>query len=236
MLDSAYHSLLIQTAITSAKADGPKHSIASIKEALFIFLLDILNRMPQQSFFIQPELERISRRDHTKDHHNHRRPVWKGSQTTNRNNEAPPPSSPPPVTQISEPSTLQLPDKHTPIPADNPPLTSGVESASRPMTLKLPPTPPAPSLPATPDPRTPTPDPFFNLPDREELYRQLESTFREDIKCENLLRATPEQEEETAALSNGNSKIKQPTGQGQDWKLAPHTHTPQDLPGLERLP
>jgi hypothetical protein len=92
------------------------------------------------------------------------------------------------------------------------------------MTLKLPPTPPAPSLPATPDPRTPTPDPFFNLPDREELYRQLESTFREDIECENLLRATPEQEEETAALSNGNSKIKQPTGRGKTGN-SPHIPT-----------
>jgi hypothetical protein len=58
MLDSAYHSLLIQTAITAAKADGLKHSIASIKEALFIFLLDILNGKPQQSFFIQPECSR----------------------------------------------------------------------------------------------------------------------------------------------------------------------------------
>ncbi|KAF8269148.1 hypothetical protein EI94DRAFT_1699719 [Lactarius quietus] len=35
------------------KACGPKHSVASIKEALFLFLLDILNGKLQQEFFFQ---------------------------------------------------------------------------------------------------------------------------------------------------------------------------------------
>ncbi|KAF8267316.1 hypothetical protein EI94DRAFT_1701075 [Lactarius quietus] len=53
MLNSKYHSVLVRTAIATAKANGSKHSIASIKEALFAFLLNILNGKTQQNFFPQ---------------------------------------------------------------------------------------------------------------------------------------------------------------------------------------
>ena len=41
--DPAYHAVLVQAAIATTKANGLKHLTASIKEALFNFLLDIWN-------------------------------------------------------------------------------------------------------------------------------------------------------------------------------------------------
>ena len=61
-LDPMYHSILVRTAITTVKANGPKHSIASIKEALFTVLLDILNGKQQQAFFTQLERESVTKR------------------------------------------------------------------------------------------------------------------------------------------------------------------------------
>lgn len=50
-LDPRYHAILVRTAIATVKANGPNVSIASIKEALFVYLLDIINGKPQQNFF-----------------------------------------------------------------------------------------------------------------------------------------------------------------------------------------
>jgi hypothetical protein len=42
-LDPHYHSILVRTAITTVQANSPSHSIASVKEALFVYLLDIID-------------------------------------------------------------------------------------------------------------------------------------------------------------------------------------------------
>ena len=51
--DPAYHSKLVKTAIAVAKATSPNLSVTSIKEARFTFIINILNRKPQQDFFTQ---------------------------------------------------------------------------------------------------------------------------------------------------------------------------------------
>ncbi|KAI9462802.1 hypothetical protein BJY52DRAFT_1210586 [Lactarius psammicola] len=56
-LDSAYHSVLVKTAVAVVKTNGPNHSVASIKEALFIFLLDVLNGKPQSGFLASKEVK-----------------------------------------------------------------------------------------------------------------------------------------------------------------------------------
>ena len=86
-LDPVYHSVLVRTAIAAAKANGLKHSIASIKEALFTFLLDILNGKPQKGFFTKLEPERDNRRGSTRKHTHPTRPARKGSQTPSRNDD-----------------------------------------------------------------------------------------------------------------------------------------------------
>lgn len=68
-LDPTYHSVLVRTAITMVKANGTLHSVVSIKEALFIFLLDILNGKPQQHFFFQAEQKQDTTGKGT--HHKH---------------------------------------------------------------------------------------------------------------------------------------------------------------------
>lgn len=61
-LDSVYHSVLVKTAVAVVKTNGPNHSVASIKEALFIFLLGVLNGKPQSGFFASKEAESKSNR------------------------------------------------------------------------------------------------------------------------------------------------------------------------------
>ncbi|KAF8256799.1 hypothetical protein EI94DRAFT_1710187 [Lactarius quietus] len=56
-LDPVYHSILVKAAVAAAKANSLNHSVASIKEALFIFLLDHVNRKQQANFFVSQELE-----------------------------------------------------------------------------------------------------------------------------------------------------------------------------------
>ena len=51
-LDPAYHSKLVRSAIAATKATSSNFSVSSVKEALFIFILNILNRKMQQGFFI----------------------------------------------------------------------------------------------------------------------------------------------------------------------------------------
>ena len=57
-LDPMYHAILVKTAVATVKANGPKHSVASIKEALFIFLLNTLNGKPQTAFFTPEEVKK----------------------------------------------------------------------------------------------------------------------------------------------------------------------------------
>lgn len=47
-LDPTFHTTLMRTAI---KAISPSHSVASIKEALFIFLISIINGKASGLFF-----------------------------------------------------------------------------------------------------------------------------------------------------------------------------------------
>ncbi|KAH6914960.1 hypothetical protein BKA70DRAFT_560664 [Coprinopsis sp. MPI-PUGE-AT-0042] len=56
-LEPAYHSVLVKTAVAAVKASGPSHCVASIKEALFTFLLAILNGRPQDKFLASKEVE-----------------------------------------------------------------------------------------------------------------------------------------------------------------------------------
>ena len=64
-LDPTYHSILVRTTIAATKANGPSCLIASIKEALFILILNILNgkQKQKQNFFGQLEQERKPKRD-----------------------------------------------------------------------------------------------------------------------------------------------------------------------------
>jgi hypothetical protein len=114
-LSSTYHSILVRTAIAAVKANGPKHSVASIKEALFIFLLDILNGKPQQGFFSQPNQE------HTREYQKQVRPARKQNQASSREVDTHPPPpllptprlhSPGPLSPLDEPILL-TPSKDT---------------------------------------------------------------------------------------------------------------------------
>jgi len=79
-LDPAYHSMLVKTAIDVIKTNGPKHSMASIKKALFIVLLDVLNGKPQAGFFTLKEAEGKSTRTNPR----HKQPTHKQSQPSKR--------------------------------------------------------------------------------------------------------------------------------------------------------
>lgn len=61
-LEPTYHSVLVKTAIEAVKASGSSHCAASVKEALFTFLLVILNGRPQEKFFASKEVESKSNR------------------------------------------------------------------------------------------------------------------------------------------------------------------------------
>ena len=74
-LDPAYHSVLVKTAIDVIKMNGPKHSVASIKKALFIVLLNVLNGKPQAGFFTLKEVEGKSTRTNPR----HNQPTHKQS-------------------------------------------------------------------------------------------------------------------------------------------------------------
>ena len=205
-LEPTYHSILVRTAITTVKANGPSHTVSSVKEALFTILLDILNGKQQQTFFTQPEREKATR----KKPHESVPLARKGSQTTASSVPIlpPPPPSMLPHTHESDhgSDTVSPPDKPLP--------TLGAESADRP-TSKPHRTPPAPPPPVS---QPHAPKPSVTLAELEEMGRQLERTLREDdVECEDLLEAIPEEEERTAHLaahSNGSLTTKQPTGLG----------------------
>ena len=129
--------MLVRTAITTVKANGPKHSVASIKEALFTILLDILNGKQQQGFFTPLKREGPTKREIKWSH-----PACKGSQVTaSKVNTTPPvptptPSTAPQVSNHNIPCTLSPPKKLLPTPVS--------ESAN---ILKHPPSPPVPPPP-----------------------------------------------------------------------------------------
>ena len=204
-----YHSILVRTAITTVKANGPKHSIASVKEALFTVLLDILNGKQQQAFFTQLERESVTKRKT----HERTRSARKGSQTTASSDPTPPPPS-----LTAAPHTQESDHKSdTALPPDEPLPTSVAKSARRPIP-KLSPKPPPPTLvplptPSPPAPQTHAPDTSKIEAELEEFCRQLESSLQEDVECENLLKTIPEEEERGAAHPIGSSKFKQTVGQ-----------------------
>ncbi len=79
-LDPAYHSVLVKTTIDVIKTNGPKHSVASIKKALFIVLLNVLNGKPQAGFFTSKEAEGKSTRTNPR----HNQPTHKRSRPSKR--------------------------------------------------------------------------------------------------------------------------------------------------------
>ena len=180
-LDPVYHSKLVRTAIAAAKANGLKHSIASIKEALFTFLLDILNGKPQKGFFTKLEPKRDNRRGSTRDHTHPTRPARKGSQTSNHNDEqgnAPPlpPSPPPPPLP---PRTRKLGSE----PPNGLQLTAAEDNAVKPP-LKVPPT----AAPPQAHPCLPTSQVHDTyIEDAEEFLIQLENSMQDKTECEALL-------------------------------------------------
>lgn len=186
--------MLVRTAITTVKANGPKHSVASIKEALFTILLDILNGKQQQGFFTPLKREGPTKREIKWSH-----PACKGSQVTaSKVNTTPPvptptPSTAPQVSNHNIPCTLSPPKKLLPTPVS--------ESAN---ILKHPPSPPVPP-PPPPVPQTLTADLDPSLTELEEICRQLENSWQEDIECKNLLRAAPELKEEKVTIPPNNS-------------------------------
>ena len=166
------------------KANGPSHSVASIKEALFTLILNILNGKQKQSqgFFGQLEQERTSKRVNHKD----MQPPKKGSQAAiGTTNVIPPP--PPP---------LPLPlSKHSPNPTLSSPLNrpqpTAVGDDAEKRNLKV--FPPSPPLQAHAHlPASPTHDTFAE--DTEELIRQLENSMQEKSDCEALLTKDLEQD------------------------------------------
>jgi hypothetical protein len=110
-LDPRYHAILVRTAIATVKANSPNVLIASIKEALFVYLLDIINGKPQQSFFMHLEGEKGITEEVLK----RRQPDRKRNQASNRKDSggAPPPAGPqPPLhTHAPNPSSLPHPDR-----------------------------------------------------------------------------------------------------------------------------
>lgn len=112
-LNPTYHTILVRTAIGAIKASGTSHSVASIKEALFIFLLSIINGKQQADFFTQPEGERKTNRDACE----YKRPARKPT-TVAVSPLAPPPTPP----SVSPPQPLNpdpTPPPTTPLPLDN---------------------------------------------------------------------------------------------------------------------
>ena len=152
-LDPMYHSTLVRTAITATKANRPSRSIASIKEALFILILDILNGKQKQFFFRQLEQERPPKGDERSS----TRPNQKGSQATIVKTNIPPP--PPP------PSPPLIANKHSAIltPPGIPPTTAAVVVNKNPPSKN--------SLPLAPLQAHPPPQ---ALPDSESLSEDAE--------------------------------------------------------------
>ena len=171
-LDPVYHSTLVRTAIAAAKANGPNCLIASVKEALFIFLLDILNGKPQKGFFTKLEMERDNRRGSTREHTHPTRPARKGSQISNhginKGNASPPPPSPPPPP----------PPPRTHMPSSEPPnglQLAAAKDSTKDSMMKPPPKVPPITVPPQAHPYLPTsPTHDTNREDPEELLVQLE--------------------------------------------------------------
>ncbi|KAF8265401.1 hypothetical protein EI94DRAFT_1804468 [Lactarius quietus] len=133
MLNSKYHSVLVRSTIAAVKANGPRHSIASIKEALFILLLDILNGRTRQDFFSQAGQEEANivketQRKMTKtlqtgkkvpdreeQYHLHTPPTPHLQSLTPI--PPPPPSPEEPCTRISHPTQTQISPPEDPTPA-----------------------------------------------------------------------------------------------------------------------
>lgn len=189
-LDPSYHSILVRTAIATVKANGngTLHSVASIKEALFIFLLDILNGKPQHRFFSQAEQEQDTGRG---TNHKPTQPIQKVSRTPN-----------------SKPSTTPQP-----LPQPPPPHTHILRSHPKPPTLLPPTPPPAPTTTVDPPPVSPTWKPNI----MEELLHFTETLCQheqsEEIECEALLEEAMETEEKkgkAGCKAMVNTKVTQP--------------------------
>lgn len=190
-LDPSYHSILVRTAIATVKPNrnGTLHSVASIKEALFIFLLNILNGKPQHCFFSQAEQEQDTGRG---TNHKPMQPIRKVSRTPN-----------------SKPSTTPQP-----LPQPPPPHTHILRSHPKPPTLLPPTPPPAPTTTADPPPVSPTwkPNIMEELLHFTETLHQLEQSDK--IECEALLEEAMEIEEKkgkAGCKAMVNTKVTQPT-------------------------
>jgi hypothetical protein len=168
-LDSSYHSRLVRTAIAAAKANSPTFSVASIKGALFIFLLNILNGKPQQSFFYQEDPEQkgatTTKRTMT---------GRTGNQTSDREHGT---CLTPPPTHPRSPSP----------PQDRPPATEARTQYPKPHP-SLPPTPPPAPPTITADAQTPEP----TAEELDEVWKDIESQIMQDVaECEALLKEVP---------------------------------------------
>ena len=152
-LDPMYHSTLVRTAIAATKANGPSQSIASIKEALFILILDILNGKQKQFFFRQLEQERPPKGDGRSS----TQPNQKGSQATIGKTNIPPP--PPPLC----PPPLANKDSTILTPPGIPPMTAAVVINKNPPLKNSPPLAPLQAHP-----------PLQALPDSESLSEDAE--------------------------------------------------------------
>ena len=101
VLDPIYHSILVKTAVAIVKANSSNHSMASTKEALFVFLLGIINGKPQSGFFASKEAENKSNRAK----HERKQLACKQSRAANTEGDTfPPPPPPPPHSHISNSS------------------------------------------------------------------------------------------------------------------------------------
>jgi hypothetical protein len=98
-LDPRYHSILVRTAIATVRANGPSHSIATVKEAVFVYLLDIINGKLQRNFFTRSEGEKGSIKEIRRD----RQPDHKRNQATSREEGTPSPAGPHPTHTRSKP-------------------------------------------------------------------------------------------------------------------------------------
>ena len=224
--DPAYHSVLVRMAIATTKANGLKHSTASIKEALFNFLLDILNGKPQKAFFTKLEPGRMTRMVSTRDH-KHTRPHQKGNQANNNkdnsNNSPLPPSPPPPPPPPTCTTGSEPPDRPQP-------TTAGDNTRA-----------PSPSAPLQAHPRLPvstTHDTFSE--DAEEFCAQLERSMQEKSECEALLmealvEANMKLNVETTNTSKPNPRVTRSTTRKKVMTPIPshptHPTTRQDMKG-----
>ena len=167
-LDPSYHSVLVRTAIATVKANSPKHSVASIKEALFTILLDILNGKQQQAFFTQLKREGPTKREPHKLSH----PARRGSQTTaSRKVNITPPLPPPPPA---------LPPPAAPHASNHDTLCTLAPPENNPPSNTSPPS-------APPQDHPPTLAHDSSAEDVEGLITQMENSTQEKLDIEAML-------------------------------------------------